>query len=377
MKKTILYILDYYTPHKGWVETVFEHVIPGVVAQGYQVVVLTSQFDVSLPVYEDNDSVHIYRIAAGRKWFQWKAIWMWLRLCRKYDISFIHTTTYGGAFPSWIVGFFAQKKVLLTVHEIFGSIWFILKPWYKALFYRFFEWCIFHLSFDHYHCVSTYTLNTLRVVYGVSDSKISRIYNGVNSAFWSKDAVSRTRIKQRKQKYQRDNRFVIGYYGHSGSSKWLDYLVDWIKRTIEMYPDAFFVFNLIHAQRDKYMKRYIQSLKLHKNVQIYSGFSSDDLRTFVASVDVMVAPSLSEGFGFVHAETSCMETSLITTNVASIPEVVWWSVKFISPQSSSQIVDAIQEYREKWFALYPRQSFSWKDSIDSILSLYDLLLKNK
>jgi glycosyltransferase involved in cell wall biosynthesis len=89
-----------------------------------------------------------------------------------------------------------------------------------------------------------------------------------------------------------------------------------------MYPDAFFVFNLIHAQRDKYMKRYIQSLKLHKNVQIYSGFSSDDLRTFVASVDVMVAPSLSEGFGFVHAETSCMETSLITTNVASIPEVV-------------------------------------------------------
>jgi len=377
MKKTVLYILDYYIPHKGWVETVFEHIIPSVVAKWYQVVVLTSQFDISLPVYENDDSIHIYRVARGRKWFQWKAIWMWLKLCRKYNVSLIHTTTYGGAFPAWIVGFFSKKKVLLTVHEIFGAIRFLLKPWYKALFYRIFERCIFHLSFDHYHCVSTYTLNTLRVVYGVSDTKVSRIYNGVDSDFWSKDTVSRTRIKQRKQKYQRDNRFVIWYYGHSGSSKWLDYLVDSIQQIIAIYPDALFVFNLIHAQRDKYMKRYIQSLKLHKNIQLYSGFSLDDLRTFVASVDVMVAPSVSEWFGFVHAETSCMETPLITTNVSSIPEVVWWSVKFISPQSSEQIIDAIREYREKWFSFYPRQSFSWKKSINSILSLYLLLSKNK
>ena len=70
--------------------------------------------------------------------------------------------------------------------------------------------------------------------------------------------------------------------------------MDSIQQIIAIYPDALFVFNLIHAQRDKYMKRYIQSLKLHKNIQLYSGFSLDDLRTFVASVDVMVAPSVSE-----------------------------------------------------------------------------------
>jgi len=42
----------------------------------------------------------------------------------------------------------------------------------------------------------------------------------------------------------------------------------------------------------------------------------------VASCDVVVAPSLSEGFGSVHTETVAMEKSLITTSIASLPEVL-------------------------------------------------------
>jgi glycosyltransferase involved in cell wall biosynthesis len=42
----------------------------------------------------------------------------------------------------------------------------------------------------------------------------------------------------------------------------------------------------------------------------------------VASCDVVVAPSFSEGFGSVHTETVAMQKPLITTNVASLPEVV-------------------------------------------------------
>jgi glycosyltransferase involved in cell wall biosynthesis len=37
---------------------------------------------------------------------------------------------------------------------------------------------------------------------------------------------------------------------------------------------------------------------------------------------MIVAPSLSEGFGSVHTESVAMKKPLLTTHIASIPEVV-------------------------------------------------------
>lgn len=52
MAQTLLYILDYYFPHRGGVETVFEQIITRSLQEGYQVIVLTSHYDPHLPKQE-------------------------------------------------------------------------------------------------------------------------------------------------------------------------------------------------------------------------------------------------------------------------------------------------------------------------------------
>ena len=52
MAKTLLYVLDYYLPHKGGVETVFEQIIGRSLQEGYEVIVLTSHYDPQLPKEE-------------------------------------------------------------------------------------------------------------------------------------------------------------------------------------------------------------------------------------------------------------------------------------------------------------------------------------
>lgn len=37
-------------------------------------------------------------------------------------ISLIHTSTYGGAIPAAILGKVFHKRVVLTVHEVFGKL---------------------------------------------------------------------------------------------------------------------------------------------------------------------------------------------------------------------------------------------------------------
>ena len=50
-------------------------------------------------------------------------------------------------------------------------------------------------------------------------------------------------------------------------------------------------------------------------MQIFDGFEKNELRTLIASSDMMIAPSLSEGFGSVHTESVAMKKPLLTTYI--------------------------------------------------------------
>jgi hypothetical protein len=55
-----------------------------------------------------------------------------------------------------------------------------------------------------------------------------------------------------------------------------------------------FVFNLIDSKRTQYIKEKIRTYHLGSSVQIFEGVEKNELRTLIASSDMIVAPSLSE-----------------------------------------------------------------------------------
>jgi glycosyltransferase involved in cell wall biosynthesis len=204
----------------------------------------------------------------------------------------------------------------------------------------------------------------------VPDKLIRLVYNGVDSEFWDMKKISRKLLKDWRKKYGWGDRFVLLYYGHSGKSKGLDYLIDALPAIFTQYPDILFVCNLIHAKRDLETKQKIRALWYHKNIQLFSWFSIDSLRTLVAASDCVVAPSLSEGFGSVHAEVSSLWKPLITSYVASIPEVVHGKVVFVEPQSSQAIVDAVIKVKNDQFEHIDAKAFPREKTIDGIEQLY-------
>ena len=372
----ILFILDYYLPHRGGVETVFEQVISRLLKKWYKITLLTSQFDEKLPVFEQQWHLSIYRVGSGRFGFLFAAIFKWISLLRKFsEIKNIHASTYGSAIQASILWKLFHKPVILTVHEVFGKLWYVYKWFWKWLLYLSFERLLFCFSYDKYHCVSRYTMNSLRLLYGVSDEKLHLIYNGVDTDFWNSNALMKQDITARKTAHHWDKKTVCLYYGHAGKSKGLDFLLDAIPFVLKKQSDFLFVFNIIDSKRksllvDRLKKLQHQWYKDH--IQIFYGMDKIDLRRLVASCDVVVAPSLSEWFGSVHTETIAMNKSLITTFVASIPEVVHGNVIFVSPQSPSQISDALLWFRKNqnvlWDALTP--SFDWDTTVTDIEKLY-------
>ena len=71
-----------------------------------------------------------------------------------------------------------------------------------------------------------------------------------------------------------------------------------IPQILEENPDSKLLFNIIPSKRSDYIVERINAISKQLNaedkIQIFRGFSKDDLRIFVACADVIIAPSLAE-----------------------------------------------------------------------------------
>ena len=388
MPQHILFILDYYTPHRGWSETVFENIISRLLAKWYQISILTSRFSPTLAREEQYPNMTIYRTAKSRLWFVFAAFFRWRKILRQHkDIPIIHTSTYGGAIPASLLWRVFHKKVILTVHEIFGKLWYLYKWAIGGTIYRLFEKIIFLMPYDVYHCVSKNTMNDIQKVYHIPSRKIHMIYNGVDAEFWNKKNITESEITSRKTAHGRTDRYVVLYYGHAGKSKWLDYLVNAVPEIVKKNENILFVFNLIDSKRTKILESKILSetciigesfqwehkIKIRDNtkIQLYKWFDQTQLRTVVASADLVVAPSLSEWFWSVHTEAVALGKSLLTTTAGPIPEVVRGNVKLIQPANVDQIISSVLDFSFwKLTENIPEKIFNRDVTVEEIEKLY-------
>ena len=373
----ILFLLDYYPPHKWWIENVFEHLINWLLEKWYKITLITSRFQDELKAYEKVWNMTIYRIWKWRKWFFFKWFFKACKILkRNKNLKIIHSSSYTSAIPASILAKFFHRKSIVTIHEIFGKLRKKLKPRYSRRIFELFEWLMIKFPHDIYHCVSLYTLNSLRIKWWIDDEKLHLIYNWVDNDFWDIEKVKKSEINQRKEKYWWNNKFIITYYGHAWKTKWIDLLIEAIPQILKENHDSKLLFNIIPSKRSEYIIQQINTiskkLKSENQIQIFRWFSKEDLRIFVACADIIIAPSLAEWFWSVHSEACAMWKNLITSNLAAIPEVVSWNAVLMSPPSSKWICDAIQKIRNWKAKKIPEKKFSWDEMISKIESLYKL-----
>lgn len=371
--KSILFVLDYYLPHRWWVENVFENIILRLLKKWYKIIVLTSHYDKNLEKYEKNWEIEIYRVWKSRIWFMIGAINLWKKILNKKNIDVIHASTYGWAIPASILWKKFNKKVILTVHEVFGKLWFKYKWILWGLIYKIFERTIFKFKYDKYHCVSQNTKNDLLKYYNVDEKKSIVIHNWVDHDFWDPKNVESREIFEWRKKYSWEDKFVFLYFGHAGKSKGIDYLIQALPEILKI-DNIIMVFNIIESKRTKKILEKLRLLRASQwqssNIQIFNWFGKEDLRKLIASCDCVIAPSISEWFGSVHTESVAMWKILITTKTSAIPEVVWGNIKFINPYSSDEISKACEDVIKWDYENITKKEFNWDKTVEKIEELY-------
>ena len=371
----ILFVLDYYAPYIGGVETVFVNLAERLVKWGHSVSVITSKLP-NTKDFEVFNGVNVYRIPVpkknGRFWFTFVSIPSIWKLAKNCDI--VHTTTWNGVFPAWLVAKLRRKPCVITVNEVDVSWELITKRWFSAFILMFFERIIFSLPFDRYITISQFTHNTLIKHFNISAERVDAIYPGIDYDLFDPKKANGSKIRE---KLNLENKFIYMYFGRPGFTKGVEYLIQAVPLISKRIFKSKLLLLLAGDPKDRYesIVKMISDLDIKDKIDLLDPVPREELPNYIAASDCVVVPSLSEGFGFTAVEACAMEKRIVASDAGSLSEVVSGKYVLVESRNPESIAEGIERIYKDEVEDTGEKIFSWDACVEKYLNVYKDITK--
>ncbi|BAU05794.1 glycosyltransferase family 4 protein [Fischerella sp. NIES-3754] len=136
------------------------------------------------------------------------------------------------------------------------------------------------------------------------------------------------------------------------------------------------------ADFTKEQKTFIQKHNLNSCIKYLGKPDKNILRQIYNAADILLAPSVYEGFGITILEAMACQTAVISSNVTSLPEVVGDAGILVEPLDVSAMVEAIQQiqqdssYHQQLIerGLVRAKEFTWEKAASQVAEVYESLV---
>ncbi len=143
-----------------------------------------------------------------------------------------------------------------------------------------------------------------------------------------------------------------------------------------------FHLTVVHRPGSHEAPRLVRELGLHGKVTFLEQLSTDELVRVYNRAQLLVSPSLYEGFGLPAAEAQACGTPVIATSAGALPEIVEDGVSgvIVPPGDSVALAKAIAELIQdperclqmgEAGATRIQERFSWRRTAEETLELYE------
>lgn len=366
----ILFCLDYYYPHVGGAEILFQNVAEGLVRLGHQVDVVTQRVEGTEAFCEHNGvRIHRVRTFGMRHFFAFLAVPKMLDLAKKADL--IHTSTFAAAPPAWLAARLRGKKVIITVHEVWVGKWSRVSDAGRIsnIINDLAERMLYWFNYDKYVAVSNATSADLRGLLS-RKAEVHTIYNGVDYGHWCTEKHNGDELRR---KLAFEDKFVFLFTGRPGRSKGLPVLL----KAFASVENCDYARLLVLASRSKACRRgfldaiaLVEKLGISDRVIFMDSVSYEELPDVVSAADCVCVPSLSEGFGFCAAEACAMGKPVIATDNASLPEVVGGRFILVPPGEPEAFASGMRRALAGKYDFRPCPIFTNEANISGHIALY-------
>lgn len=370
----LLFILENYYPNVGGVETLFQGLMENFAKKGHSIELITQRLK-GTKKYEELNGVKIHRTECfgNRYLFSFFAIPKAVAMAKKCDV--IHTTTYNGGLPAIVAAKITGKPVIITVHEILGKYWDKFEmSFLSKKFHQFVEYMITKTPFDRFAAVSYSTKRQLKEA-GVKENRIEVVYDGVDYELLKPEDYDGNKIRK---KLNMGKKFIYIAYGRPGITKGIEYLVKAVPLVEKKIKNSQLV--LVLSERDKrieYIKKLIKKLNLENKIILLKSMPKKELMEHIKAADLVVAPSLTEGFGYSVIEACEMGKIVVATNTTSIPEIIYGKYVLVKPGSAEALATGIEMAHKNKVMKGKRKLFTIEDNAGGYMRIYKEILRKK
>jgi glycosyltransferase involved in cell wall biosynthesis len=278
------------------------------------------------------------------------------------------------------------KPVVVTCHDLVQFIYPEImqnEARFPAFSLAVWQYCVRGITVaDSTIAVSSNTGKDIAHWLNVAPGKIAIVPNGVGTTVFN--TLDKKAVADWKQKHTGSpDEICLLHVGSNQQRK----NVETVLKVIKAIAEQGIPVRLWKVGGDFYpeQRQYIEAHNLSKYITAVSNPEQKTVINFYNAADVLVAPSLYEGFGLTVLEAMACGTPIITSNVSAIPEVAGDAAVLVDPTDVVAIADAVlrihrdrdfrQELIDRGFARI--KEFSWKKTAEKTAQLYEQVVQSK
>ena len=277
-------------------------------------------------------------------WKFLKAAWRRYKISKLFDTEKIDI--FHGLSHELPVGIEkTDVKSIVTIHDLI----FIRYPEYykeadRRIYLRKFRHAC-NLA-DRIHAISQQTKNDIVEFFNIPERKIEVIYQSCNPMFYQK--FSKEDKAEVLEKYKLPDQFLLSVGTVEKRKNLLNVLKALVANEIEIPL-------VVAGRKTNYMLEIDDFIQKHKGkLKIYflTNTSDRELGILYQAADMLVYPSVFEGFGLPVIEAQASGCPVVTSRSSSMPEAGGKGAAYVNPVSEREIGNAIQkimtdkEYRQ-------------------------------
>ncbi len=308
----VLFVLDFFPPHVGGAETLFDNLTKRLADKGIDVDIVTQKLP-GTAALEVSENRRIHRVASPfRHSFALTAAPKCIEVARRSDV--VHAATLGGLATTMQIEKFFRKPVVSTFFEVWGELFLRVQKPPMSIVNRSIE----ALSLRHYRnhvstAISSFTKTRL-LENGFDEKKTHVIYPGIDKKLFNEKV---------KPSDNTGSPSAL-YFGRPGVAKGVPFLIMAAAIISAAVPGFKLTMLLSKNPRGEYKKivGMVKQLGLQHNVIFVAPKPVAELPGTIKSADVCIVPSISEGFGFSAAESLSCGVPVVASNTASLPEII-------------------------------------------------------
>ena len=229
--------------------------------------------------------------------------------------------------------------------------------------------------------VSNNTAQDTNKFLNIDSTKIDVIYNGVSSDFRVLPELEV--IKVRQELAISSNALCLLNVGSTHQRKNIMAVLQVLKNLREKkYPVLLWRTGSRFSQEQS---EFIEEHLLESCIIDFGNPSQEELVKIYNAADILLAPSIYEGFGLTVLEAMACGTPVVTSNVSSIPEVTGDAGIMVNPNSVEDIEEAVMTlYKDSALksqliekGLLRVKSFTWANTAQQVALVYEEIYQKK